>query len=74
MKRAPRRVWSDEEHSAYLRFVRHKAINGRIDERILATIPNRTLVQIKQYNYKYNIYRDNGLDVVDDAFSRNPRY
>lgn len=73
VKRAPRRVWSDEEHSAYLRFVRHKAINGRIDERILATIPNRTLVQIKQYNYKYNIYRDNGLDVVDDAFSRNPQ-
>ena len=70
-KRAPRRIWSDEEHSAYLRFVRYKAINGRIDERILTTIPNRTLVQIKQYNYKYNIYRDNGLDVVDDAFSHN---
>ncbi|EFO63994.1 Hypothetical protein GLP15_3893 [Giardia lamblia P15] len=73
VKRAPRRVWSDEEHSAYLRFVRYKAVNGRIDERILATIPNRTLVQIKQYNYKYNIYRDNGLDVVDDAFTRNPQ-
>lgn len=70
--RAPRRIWNDEEHTAYLRFVRHKAVGGKIDDRILTDIPTRTLLQIRQYNYKYITYRNNGLEVVDSAFNHNP--
>lgn len=71
-QRTTRHMWSDEEHTAYLKFVRYKAVDGRLDERILTDIPTRTLAQIRQYNYKHVTYRNNGIDVVDDAFKRNP--